>query len=454
MDSPSSSGRRRTLKLYGCLNYANEGLEILSPDVESQINLFDDTNLTDEKSSENSLAYNIANSFINLDSHYLSKQLTPSRLEVFFDDVLSSKRFIRNNKGEIVPVLKIHSKSEDDKRVIYIDSDKPFLNISELYTMSDLEYFSHINAYQICYCGYPNGRTRYEHFFTELIKFLNHNDNTYESLVFQVIQDTSPYLHIVSQYTISIIEVIIRMVSITNSRIKASSFSIRLDLRLGIIEHPVFSHTLSCFTDSEKIFARFNNGKIMKCSSSKDLLNMENESWSTKITEAHYQLMDSLENYYMMIDPMLKNTMSLKTRLKNLSFKEEDIIKKCDQLELVVAKISILLIELQAFIQTIQHNEYGYNKLYANVAEILTTLDQLEKEFPIIYGEYNTLNARTPRSQPRSRQDITTSRGTRSKSMDNGSPNRNSRGDLSATNINMTLNLSKLKYNQPDDVSP
>tara|TARA_R110002072_G_scaffold45565_4_gene126742 strand:+ start:26365 stop:27804 length:1440 start_codon:yes stop_codon:yes gene_type:complete len=443
--SPHRNSRQQTLSLYGCLIYANEGLDILAPLVENQLNLFDETNITDDQKSngeKKSLTYVIAEGMKKMNSNYLSSILTPGRLQVFLDDILSDNRYIISG-NDIIPAKHEQSKQYDVVRTIYVDSDDPFLKIDDLYTMSDLEWLSNINAYQVCYSGCKLGRTRYEYFFGPLIEFLVKEDDTnYENMMFQVLQDTSPYLHLVSEYTISIIEMLIQLVAMTNSRIKTSPLTIRLDLRLNAIDHEIFTHASECFKDPNKIFHSFKTGKITRVESKSDLASLESISWTDKIEMAHSNMMTALDSYDMMVDLMLNEIVDLKSRLNNKDWKDEGL------LEIHVAEVSILIIELQNFISTIRNSPSGYLKLFANMEKLLSILDELEKEYPMIYGEYTTTNPRTPRSQPRARQNVDTCRSNRSKSMDYSYRNE------SAENGIRKLDFRNVRFDYPDEQTP
>ena len=137
----------------------------------------------------------------------------------------------------------------------YADTDE-FITKSKLKEMSDLEYLFMLNAYRLPYCEKNDGRSMYESFFDQFIRLLVREDEFKDDDGFRymVLQECVFIIHIFTEFTVSIIECIIEIVNVINTRIKTLSLNIDMKLNLREISEPIMDYIITCFNDENKIY--------------------------------------------------------------------------------------------------------------------------------------------------------------------------------------------------------
>lgn len=378
-------------KLYECINLANEGLEIFSPVIDGQLRLFESSDQLEEAQKE-SLGFSITKKLQDLDGYYLAESLKIGKLDEYLK-TMDSRFVFENNE--------IRSKLKDSNT--YQDLEKKFLTKEEILTMSDLKILSQINAYQNPYSGQRQGRTIYEHFFGSMISFvfkplITFVNSDYEFIRFQIIHESSYLLHLISQNTTSVIQCIMEIITIGNVRIRTSGLSIRMDLRLPEFQHPIIKNSLENMQNGSKVYTHFKNHNFSKTISK---LSQDDSTWLSKIEKFQEILNSTLEQSQLQADCIFENLVTLKNMLKNCKNSYEN-------LEIYLADLLLFVTEAQHFLRFFMHNKTGYHKFYHNLHKILSILENLEHEYPTIYGGYTTPSPRTPRNQPSARQNINT----------------------------------------------
>lgn len=381
-------------QLYNYITLANQGLEIFAPSIDNQLRLFESSDQLD-KSEEKSLSYSISHKLKDLDGTYISESLKDGKLEKFLKTLNS--RFTFDGKF-------VNTKLR--KSGTFQDGDQELLTPENILKMSDLDILSQINAYQNPYSGHKHGRTLYEHLFGELISYCFQpvtkfsESESPEFIKFQIIHETMYILHLVSQNAISIIEVFMLIIKIVNSRIRTSSLSIRIDLRLPEFDNPIIKNSLENLQSEDKIYNVFRNKNIANTISR---LSDIDSTWLIKIQKSHEVLESILEQAEIQNTNLFDRVVGLKSML--VACKESYI-----DLEIYLSDLLLFISEFHTFVILFGKNLDGYPKFFNNVSLLLEKLEELEKEYPTVYGEYITPEMKTPRNQPSARQNIHTRR--------------------------------------------
>lgn len=415
-------------RLYNLITLANEGLELFSPSIDHQLRLFESSDLIEETDNK-SLGYSISNKLKELDGNFISGQLKDGKLEEFLSTL--NGRFVFEEGG-------VQNKLKSSGT--YNDPDRPPLTVQNILAMSDLEILSEINAYQNPYSGHKQGRSSYEYFFNDLIFHVFKpvalfHENSPDFIRFQVIHETMYILHLISQNATSIIEIVLAIIKNSNIRIKTSGLSIRMDLRLPEFTHPIIDNSIENFQQKGKIYQAFRNHNFNTTISK---LSDEDITWLNRIEKFQEILFDTLHATVMQTETVFQNVVVLKNML--VYCKESYV-----ELEIYLSDLLLFIVEFQLFIQTFLNDKNGYIKFYQNLHKLLEELENLEREYPTVYGGYTTPSPRTPSNQPSARQNLET-RPTRSNPVSRENSPMPSPHPIKPqqTSLEMRLDLSKL----------
>lgn len=347
----------------------------------------------------NSLLFGIINQIKSLDQHYLASKWKASTKEAVLErleklgEVEVTKGLItpKRGGGRKVETIVDKSKAVDGRSrrasftaTKYRDSNDLF-NIELLETMTDLKWIFYLNAYYLPYCGLIEGRSCLEMFFSNIIKDLT-ADERYQSrqaVIFRVLQETIWRLHIMVEFTVSLVECILEMITVIGIRIKTAGLNISQKLDLPELQHPTWEHLVNCFQSYDKIYSAFRKRKLLPSERRGDHSSTIN--WTTRIADYNEALLDALDLYDLNCKSFAVSLCGLKIEIGDFRQIEVGVgLAQLQNAEDVVGKIMILNMELQGLIDFFRQGIY--QEFYQSGYELLEILGQLQEKYPTKYG--------------------------------------------------------------------
>lgn len=438
------------------------------PLLKSQLELLDDVDISESqplssnsvklgRSDNGSLFYSLATRVEDLDACYLQNKLKG----LDFDKFLAKMQRIGNvdiRDGLIFTrtgARKTDIRTSGIRRLSFaattFNDTSAFLNKNKLLEMTDLQYLFYLNAYYVPYLGLSEGRSMYQTFFGVAVSNLLEGDDLHSpaGFGFHVLQEAIYPIQMVTEYTVSLIECILEIVTVINTRIRTSSTSIEQRLDLTVLKDPALEHILECFNSEHKVYASFKKRKILSairetdavspksdCSPEKrdqlltssgneiNLREREKQSinWRSKIRDYHQALLSAVDAYKVQCEVFLEQLHELKktaagfrqvivheppaglrdgsdttsddheAELQTPQIQETE--KRMTKIEAYLADAFVYVTHFQSFLDALSAPEGVYMKFYDSGAAFLVLLHELEEKYPIRYG-----NILAPRSK-------------------------------------------------------
>lgn len=378
------------------------------PILKYQLDLVDDVDISSERDANKSFLYYLVKQIEKLDSKYLISKIREDNLDELLDRD-SVKREINIKENVILTKRGACTTNLEDIKTIrrlsfgacmFNDSETILRKNKILDIKDDLTYLFTLNGYELPYSWSKIGRSMYEPFFSSLINeaLLDDNFKTLDGFTYNVLQECVYMLHLMTEFTVSIVECIMEIICMINNRIKTVSLVIDLKFNLKELFHPTFEHLLDCFRDERTVFYGFRKRKITGSKSELDRIreelngNIDNQliknsiNWSSKISDYNQSLIDAFQLYKNNC-----NTFSIKINELRETSKIFDG-EKANIVQLFLSGCFIYVNELYLFIKNLEQRESYYESLYNNGWNFLRTLEILERQYPIKYGI-------TPRSE-------------------------------------------------------
>lgn len=387
----------------------NANLNNVLPVMLTKLELLDQLDLG--TGHNNSLLFDIVNQLKSLDQTYLSSKwkscnqsaLTAKLIKLGEVDIQDGLVFSKRGARKTEIMTSKMTNMEAPRRMSfaatkYRDASDIF-HILSLETMTDLQWIFYLNAYYLPYCGLTEGRSMYEHMISTLMKDLTMDERyqTRQAVVFKVLQETICPLHIMVEFTVSLVECVLEMITLINGRIKTAPLNIGQNLDLPDFNHPTWEHLMACFQSNDKIYHSFRKRKLLLSANNGDSSRGGDISWTSKISDFHEGLLDALDLYDLNCKTFAVTLRGLKIEISD--FRQIEVGEGLVQLskaEDFVSKILILNIELQNLIEFFRQGVY--EEFYQSSYDILELLEQLQEKYPIVYG--GTVTPRTLRPIP------------------------------------------------------
>lgn len=383
------------------------------PLLKTQLDLLDDVDLgSDNASDENrSFLYSLVKQIEAFDSNFIRSKLSEEgmleeclnnaqkRGEIDYGDgVIFARRGSRKTEVKKVasPVRRISFAA-----TTFADNHS-ILHQSTLLEMTDLEYLFYLNGYHVPYSKSKNHRSMYESFISILVQVATEGEpfDSEEAACFQVLQECIFMIHIITEFTVSIIECILEIIRAVNARIKTIGLTIDQKLNLPELQHPTLEHLILCFNDERKIFAQFRKQKITGSQNELDGVTPGENSlrfgnsgrdalrnsinWSSKINTYNRSLIDAVELYSINCSAFMDKVKALKADIGRKFESEEG--SKSARSEYFLSQVYIYVNELQSFMTTLATRDDLYIRMVDNSLELLDTLQSLENKYPVRYG--------------------------------------------------------------------
>ena len=380
------------------------------PIIQYQLELLDNLELVSKGSlnQNTSLLYKIVIELIGLDSRYLQSRsyhfdnaiaAAVKRGEInCIEGIIFSKRGAPKNKIEEQSVRRMSFAATS-----YFDNTE-LLRVEALKQMTDLEFFFSMNGYHLPYATSTNRRSMYESFFNVFIEEVMALDAQNEKLIsperylFQILQETIYSIHMITEYSVSVAECIIEMVTVVNTRLKGLSMDINLKLpNYSGASSPVLDHLLSCFHDENKVFPQFMTRKLLLAVN--ELKTTGPIDWLSKISNYGESLNDAIEGPYQQAAIGLERSIqSLRNGLPLNQMFEPDTNNeiKGDLIGVYLTDVELYVSEFKKFIILLGEEQSIYHQLYQSMIDLLEGLVILQQQYPVKYGGHQT--PRTPRS--------------------------------------------------------
>jgi hypothetical protein len=328
------------------------------PLLKSQLELLDDVDISESqpsssnsvklgRSDNGSLLYSLATRVEDLDACYLQNKLKG----LDFDKFLAKMQRIGNvdiRDGLIFTrtgARKTDIRTSGIRRLSFaattFNDTSAFINKNKLLEMTDLQYLFYLNAYYVPYLGLSEGRSMYQTFFGVAVSNLLEGDDLQSpaGFGFHVLQEAIYPIQMVTEYTVSLIECILEIVTVINTRIRTSATSIEQRLDLSMLKDPALEHILECFNSGDKVYASFKKRKILSAIRETDAVSPKSDrspermslprvgsgnevnlrerekqviNWRSKIRDYHQALLSAVDAYKIQCEVFLEQLQELK----------------------------------------------------------------------------------------------------------------------------------------------
>jgi hypothetical protein len=372
--------------------------------------MFDDINV-DTKSENKSLLFNMINFVNQSDGNYVQSQIRNRKED--FDrciQILVSTKKIKLINNVIIassgaPKIPIKSDNMKIRRVSFVgtnfgDADRP-LNLEDVKNMKDLTFLFSLNGYRLPYTISSLQRSMYETFFGDFLDMFVDTievPKEHEAYRYKVLKDSIYTLHTIAELYIDIIECLLEMISVINSRIKTASGSIDKKIIIEQFSCPLFEHLFACFNNEDKAFSVFKKRKLLNSKigdeerhikalkASGNSIEHEQEQWIAKIDGYVSSLDDIMDMYKITSVKCTQTILALKNPL------EEKITTFCDNILMFIEKFEMLLDSI--------FNPNGVCQKFLTIGHnLLLLIDSLEKRYPVKYGSASSSPRRGTQKQ-------------------------------------------------------
>jgi len=411
-----------------------EAVTEMGPNIRTQMEELDqfdvvyDDNAKKNINQNKSLLFNIATQVKELDGYFLKMKLREKNLDELLKelsgiidvkyDVIVSKtgapkktsiEMFSDRNSERNNEKRNSEKRASDRRnsitrprrlsfvsTKYSDTDE-FITKTRLREMSDLDYLFMLNAYRLPYCEKNDGRSMYESFFDQFIRLLVREDEfkDEDGFRYMILQECVFIIHIFTEFTVSIIECIIEIINVINTRIKTLSLNIDMNLNLREISEPIMDYIITCFNDENKIYYGFKNKKLVSAISDRDQeildgreMSKQNDNinWSSKISD-YNKALEECEKLY------TQNCIAFTQKIGELKTIRDD---QDPRIASLLINIAVFIDNFHTFLTFTLQKGNPYRQMFYYAIEVFQVLESLQKRFPVKYGK-------TPRSGRSSR---------------------------------------------------
>lgn len=388
-----------------------EKLNSLCPILQNTIQLIQQDN-----DFNGSMFIDIINIIKSLDGNYIHKKLNQEIINNLLQQLVTSGEIIIKDNLILVQrgaprktLAAVSTTKTNDRQMLETSNRRisfaaikvfdghKILSTSDIYNMSDLDFLFSLNGYHLPLTQSTKERSQYENFFSNFLKLVlddsNSGSQTSSTNInsFKILQECIYICHMTCEMFVNILECILEIIVVINTRIKTIGFTIdisKYNPHLGDPSNVCLDHILANFNDDSKIFAEFKTRKLLNTKS----LSLETVTYLSKIEGYNEALIDAITIYNMTADTFMSTLVQLK-------LSDQCCVSQCtDSCNHLITKLQLFVSEFKTFLAEIREDHGLYKSMYENGNKLLKNLDEMEQKFPVKYGNNSPTNPGTPRS--------------------------------------------------------
>ena len=364
--------------------------------IKNQLELIDVIEI-DAPTNNTSLLFRMIESTQSIDEKFIQKKLQNDEilLKQILDELVKMGEIdvkdgiIFSKRGKPKTVV---GKVENNSRRISFANTKFFdgdqlLHVDRLKEMSDLDFLLSLNAYYLPYLNGSKNRSMYESFYNVFIQKLTEKG---ASISFTILQESIYMIYIVTEFTVAIVECILEIINIVNTRIKTAQLTTEVKLMFAEIDNPLLDHLMTIMDSTDKIYHEFKSKKLLTSTNDREVMrSSKNVSWLTKVENYSEALANACELYKASCSAFQLKLDQLKDSVVSRvggGCEGNGEVEKEGELKGFLNNMIIYVNEAMQFINFVEKDGGAYNSSLSAGLQILKFLDLMEQKYPVKYG--------------------------------------------------------------------